>query len=160
MKTYEWIFSWTTSLASWEVPDLTIWTALSTRRYSVERNVWPEKIFGKARSYLQSLPYKPKIPWSKLYPNADPKVGNSSKSGSPTHLRKIGSGKSFLLQAKSCIRLLTFLRRCWPSTPTRGLLSRTLLLIPTWNRWTIMENYFWQFLLIVLYYDPVSNFFR
>jgi serine/threonine protein kinase len=28
----------------------------------------------KARSYLQSLPYKPKIPWSKLYPNADPKV--------------------------------------------------------------------------------------
>ena len=30
----------------------------------------------QARSYLQSLPYKPKIPWSKLYPNADPKVAN------------------------------------------------------------------------------------
>merc|ERR1719470_427581 len=28
----------------------------------------------KARSYLQSLPYKPKIPWNKLYPNADPKA--------------------------------------------------------------------------------------
>nr|CAI5861982.1 unnamed protein product [Callosobruchus analis] len=28
----------------------------------------------KARSYLQSLPYKPKVPWSKLYPNADPKA--------------------------------------------------------------------------------------
>ena len=26
------------------------------------------------RSYIQSLPYKPKIPWSKLYPNADPKA--------------------------------------------------------------------------------------
>ena len=24
----------------------------------------------KARSYLQSLPYKPKIPWTRLYPNA------------------------------------------------------------------------------------------
>nr|UJT98798.1 mitogen-activated protein kinase [Propylea japonica] len=28
----------------------------------------------KAKSYLQSLPYKPKIPWAKLYPNADPKA--------------------------------------------------------------------------------------
>merc|ERR1712071_346886 len=28
----------------------------------------------KARSYLQSLPYKPKVPWTKLYPNADPKA--------------------------------------------------------------------------------------
>lgn len=28
--------------------------------------------FFKARSYLQSLPYKPKVPWTKLYPNADP----------------------------------------------------------------------------------------
>ena len=36
-----------------------------------------KQLFAKARSYLQSLPYKPKIPWSKLYPNADPKVGNS-----------------------------------------------------------------------------------
>ena len=34
-----------------------------------------KQLFAKARSYLQSLPYKPKIPWSKLYPNADPKVG-------------------------------------------------------------------------------------
>merc|ERR1719226_364836 len=25
----------------------------------------------KARSYLQSLPYKPKIPWTRLYPSAD-----------------------------------------------------------------------------------------
>ncbi|XP_076266271.1 mitogen-activated protein kinase rl isoform X2 [Rhynchophorus ferrugineus] len=25
----------------------------------------------KARSYLQSLPYKPKVPWAKLYPHAD-----------------------------------------------------------------------------------------
>lgn len=25
----------------------------------------------KARSYLQSLPYKPKVPWSRLFPNAD-----------------------------------------------------------------------------------------
>ena len=36
-----------------------------------------KQLFAKARSYLQSLPYKPKIPWSKLYPNADPKVGES-----------------------------------------------------------------------------------
>ncbi|XP_021957237.1 mitogen-activated protein kinase 1 [Folsomia candida] len=28
----------------------------------------------KARSYLQSLPYKPKVPWDKLYPDADPKA--------------------------------------------------------------------------------------
>ena len=28
----------------------------------------------KARSYIQSLPYKPKIPWTKLYPNADSKA--------------------------------------------------------------------------------------
>ncbi|XP_017301429.1 mitogen-activated protein kinase 1, partial [Diaphorina citri] len=26
----------------------------------------------KARSYLQSLPFKPKVPWEILYPNADP----------------------------------------------------------------------------------------
>ncbi|KFB52529.1 hypothetical protein ZHAS_00020778 [Anopheles sinensis] len=25
----------------------------------------------KARSYLQSLPFKPKVPWSRLFPNAD-----------------------------------------------------------------------------------------
>lgn len=30
--------------------------------------------FYQARSYLQSLPYKPKVPWTKLYPNADPKA--------------------------------------------------------------------------------------
>ena len=28
----------------------------------------------KARSYIQSLPYKPKIPWAKLYPSADSKA--------------------------------------------------------------------------------------
>ncbi|KAE8745084.1 Extracellular-signal-Regulated Kinase [Frankliniella occidentalis] len=28
----------------------------------------------KARNYLQSLPFKPKVPWVKLYPNADPKA--------------------------------------------------------------------------------------
>ncbi|KAM7306263.1 mitogen-activated protein kinase 1 [Ixodes scapularis] len=28
----------------------------------------------KARSYLQSLPHKAKIPWTKLYPDADPKA--------------------------------------------------------------------------------------
>ena len=28
----------------------------------------------KARSYLQSLPYKPKVPWHKLYSDADPKA--------------------------------------------------------------------------------------
>ncbi|MPC25199.1 Mitogen-activated protein kinase 1 [Portunus trituberculatus] len=28
----------------------------------------------KARSYLQSLPYKPKVPWTKLYSNADAKA--------------------------------------------------------------------------------------
>ena len=31
-------------------------------------------IWRQARSYLQSLPYKPKVPWTKLYPNADPKA--------------------------------------------------------------------------------------
>lgn len=25
----------------------------------------------QARSYLQSLPYKPKVPWTSLFPNAD-----------------------------------------------------------------------------------------
>jgi len=29
-------------------------------------------INDKARNYLQSLPYKPKIPWTRLYPQADP----------------------------------------------------------------------------------------
>lgn len=28
----------------------------------------------KARSYLQSLQYKPKVPWEKLYPDADKKA--------------------------------------------------------------------------------------
>lgn len=28
----------------------------------------------KARSYLQSLPFKPKVPWNKLFPQADPKA--------------------------------------------------------------------------------------
>ncbi|XP_050409210.1 mitogen-activated protein kinase 1 [Patella vulgata] len=28
----------------------------------------------KARGYIQSLPYKPKIPWPRLFPNADPKA--------------------------------------------------------------------------------------
>ncbi|KAF4517138.1 hypothetical protein B566_EDAN006437 [Ephemera danica] len=28
----------------------------------------------KARSYLQSLPFKPKVPWTKLFPNADAKA--------------------------------------------------------------------------------------
>ncbi|ELU13684.1 hypothetical protein CAPTEDRAFT_98373 [Capitella teleta] len=31
-------------------------------------------INDKARGYLQSLPFKPKVPWSTLYPNADPKA--------------------------------------------------------------------------------------
>lgn len=28
----------------------------------------------QARSYLQSLPYKPKLPWTSLYPNAEPRA--------------------------------------------------------------------------------------
>lgn len=28
----------------------------------------------QARGYLQSLPYKPKVPWVQLYPNADRKA--------------------------------------------------------------------------------------
>lgn len=28
----------------------------------------------KARNYLQTLPYKPKVPWAKLFPNADPRA--------------------------------------------------------------------------------------
>ncbi|PSN36778.1 Mitogen-activated protein kinase 1 [Blattella germanica] len=28
----------------------------------------------KARSYLQSLPFKPKVPWTKMFPNADSKA--------------------------------------------------------------------------------------
>ena len=31
----------------------------------------PDNDFLQARSYLQSLPLKPKIPWARLYPNAD-----------------------------------------------------------------------------------------
>jgi mitogen-activated protein kinase 1/3 len=31
-------------------------------------------INDKARSYLQSLPFKPKIPWDRLYPNAHPQA--------------------------------------------------------------------------------------
>nr|XP_006825317.1 PREDICTED: mitogen-activated protein kinase 1-like [Saccoglossus kowalevskii] len=31
-------------------------------------------INDKARGYLQSLPFKPKVPWSKLYPRADSKA--------------------------------------------------------------------------------------
>ena len=30
----------------------------------------------KARSYLQSLPFKPKIPWTRLYPNAHAQVNS------------------------------------------------------------------------------------
>lgn len=26
---------------------------------------------SQARSYLQSLPFKPKVPWTRLFPNAD-----------------------------------------------------------------------------------------
>ena len=29
------------------------------------------RFWFQARSYLQSLPYKPKIPWTRLYPSAD-----------------------------------------------------------------------------------------
>nr|WPC85274.1 extracellular regulated protein kinase [Mytilus coruscus] len=32
----------------------------------------------KARGYIQSLPYKPKVSWSRLYPRADPKGVDSS----------------------------------------------------------------------------------
>lgn len=28
-------------------------------------------VFAQARNYLESLPFKPKVPWDKLYPNAD-----------------------------------------------------------------------------------------
>lgn len=28
----------------------------------------------KARSYLQQLPFKPKVPWTRLFPGADPKA--------------------------------------------------------------------------------------
>jgi len=28
----------------------------------------------QARNYLQSLPYKPKVPWTSLFPNADPRA--------------------------------------------------------------------------------------
>ena len=31
-------------------------------------------LYFQARSYLQSLPYKPKVPWNKLYANADSKA--------------------------------------------------------------------------------------
>lgn len=31
-------------------------------------------INDKARNYLQSLPYKPKVPWQKLYAGVDPKA--------------------------------------------------------------------------------------
>ena len=31
-------------------------------------------INDKARNYLQSLPFKPKIPWSRFYPKADDKA--------------------------------------------------------------------------------------
>ena len=27
----------------------------------------------QARCYVQALPYKPTVPWSRLYPKADPK---------------------------------------------------------------------------------------
>lgn len=31
-------------------------------------------IYLQARNYLQSLPYKPKVPWTCLFPNADPRA--------------------------------------------------------------------------------------
>lgn len=31
-------------------------------------------IYLQARNYLQSLPYKPKVPWTSLFPNADPRA--------------------------------------------------------------------------------------
>lgn len=34
----------------------------------------PITIYLQALSYLQTLPYKPKVPWSKMYPEADPKA--------------------------------------------------------------------------------------
>lgn len=30
--------------------------------------------FQQARGYLQSLPYKPKVPWTSLFPDADPRA--------------------------------------------------------------------------------------
>lgn len=35
---------------------------------------WYNSFVLQARSYLQSLPFKPKVPWVKLFPNADPKA--------------------------------------------------------------------------------------
>ena len=47
-----------------------------------------EDLRKNPRSYLQSLPFKPKIPWSKLYPNADSKAldlleGSDSLTAAP-----------------------------------------------------------------------------
>lgn len=33
--------------------------------------IYNYKILFQARNYLQSLPYKPKVPWTSLFPNAD-----------------------------------------------------------------------------------------
>lgn len=33
-----------------------------------------EAFWFQARNYLQSLPYKPKVPWTSLFPNADPRA--------------------------------------------------------------------------------------
>ena len=46
-------------------------------------------INDKARGYIQSLPFKPKVPWSRLFPRADSKGnlaenGENGSSGFPT----------------------------------------------------------------------------
>ncbi len=38
------------------------------------------QFFLQARGYLQSLPFKPKVPWAKLYPSADPKGNDNTKT--------------------------------------------------------------------------------
>lgn len=42
--------------------------------YVISNHFFLNCLIIQARSYLQSLPFKPKVPWSKLFPNADAKA--------------------------------------------------------------------------------------
>lgn len=69
--------NWTTFLECSAPQQRQTSSASSTRKWvaaTLEINVCHIGAAFQARSYLQSLPYKPKVPWTKIFSNADPKA--------------------------------------------------------------------------------------
>ena len=90
----------------------------------------------QARGYLQSLPFKPKVPWAKLYPSADPK-------GRKHFIRRLHDGLLFHCDitavVSSYINSVVFLQpwiywtKCWHSIHTRESRWRKRWRTRTWS---------------------------